>query len=205
MMYGATTEILTFQHKLPTYTLLFTLDFLTTDTVLELDLAQRTCQVPRKQRQRVSVPTHRPASLKIVHLIGLLKKSTDQFIFTVSWTQRSSKHDEERNYILLTIAAPDVPPKSLKVDLKPTSLTFTGHSETKQTTYHVELVFFEEIDPEKSQTHHTSRDVVFKLRKKEMKEEYWPRLLKDSKRMHFLKTDFDKVSSKDCLEANEVV
>ena len=47
---------------------------------------------------------------------------------------------------------------------------------------------------EKSQTHHTSRDVMFKLRKKEMKEEYWPRLLKDSKKMHFLKTDFDKVS-----------
>lgn len=26
-----------------------------------------------------------------------------------------------------------------------------------------------------------------------MKEEYWPRLLKESKKMHFLKTDFDKV------------
>ena len=35
---------------------------------------------------------------------------------------------------------------------------------------------------------------MFKLRKKEMKEEYWPRLLKDNKKMHFLKTDFDKVS-----------
>lgn len=201
MMFGATTEILTFQHKLPTHTLLFTLDFLTTDTVLESCLAQRTCQVPRKQRQRVSVSPHRPASPKIVHLIGLLSKRIDQFIFTVVWAQRSSKFDEERNYILLTIAAPDIPPKSLKVDLKPTSLTFTGHSETKKTTYHVELVFYEEIDPEKSQTHHTSRDVIFKLRKKEMKEEYWPRLLKDSKKMHFLRTDFDKVSTKDCLEA----
>lgn len=30
------------------------------------------------------------------------------------------------------------------------------------------------------------------LRKKEAKEEYWPRLLKESKKMHFLKTDFDK-------------
>ena len=161
--------------------------------------------MPRKQRQRVSVSPHRPASLKIVHLIGLLKKSTDQFIFTVVWAQRSSKHDEERNYILLTIAAPDIPPKSLKVDLKPTSLTFTGHSETKKTTYHVELVFYEEIDPEKSQTHHTSRDVIFKLRKKELKEEYWPRLLKDSKRVHFLKTDFDKVNTKDCLGATSRV
>ena len=156
--------------------------------------------MPRKQRQRVSVSSHGPASLKIVHLIGLLNKPTNQFILTVSWAQRSSKHDEERNYVLVTIAAPDIPASSLKVDLKPTSLTFTGHSETKKTTYHVELVFYEEIDPEKSQTHHTSRDVIFKLRKKELKEEYWPRLLKDSKRVHFLKTDFDKVSIKDCLE-----
>lgn len=122
--------------------------------------------------------------------------STDQSIFTVVWAQRSSKHDAERNYILLTIAAPDVHSKNLKVDLTPTSLTFHGHSETKETDYHVELGFFEEIDPENSQTHHTSRDVIFKLRKKELKEEYWPRLLKENKRVHFLKTDFDKASTK---------
>jgi len=36
--------------------------------------------------------------------------------------------------------------------------------------------------------------VHFQLRKKELKEEYWPRLLKESKRVHYLKTDFDKVS-----------
>ena len=27
-----------------------------------------------------------------------------------------------------------------------------------------------------------------------MKEEFWPRLLKEDKKVHFLKTDFDKVS-----------
>lgn len=84
------------------------------------------------------------------------------------------------------------------MDLKATSLTFTGHSDTKKTTYHVELEFYAEIDVENSKTHHTSRDVFFVLRKKELKEEYWPRLLKDSKKMHFLKTDFDKVSGCSC-------
>ena len=34
----------------------------------------------------------------------------------------------------------------------------------------------------------------FRLRKKELKEEYWPRLIKETKRVHYLKTDFDKVS-----------
>jgi hypothetical protein len=33
------------------------------------------------------------------------------------------------------------------------------------------------------------------LRKKELKQEFWPRLLKDNKKMHFLKTNFDKVRS----------
>lgn len=31
------------------------------------------------------------------------------------------------------------------------------------------------------------------LRKKELKEEYWPRLLKDKAKVHYLRTDFDKV------------
>ena len=82
------------------------------------------------------------------------------------------------------------------VDLKPTSLTFTGHSETKKTTYHVKLEFYSEIDVENSKTSHTSKNFEFVLRKKEAKDEYWPRLLKESKKVHFLKTDFDKVSSR---------
>ncbi|KAL8691831.1 MAG: hypothetical protein Q9218_003028 [Villophora microphyllina] len=108
----------------------------------------------------------------------------------VTWAQRSSANDAEQNIIYLTIAAPDVP--KIDVDLKPNSLTFSGHSDTKKTTYHVELEFYAEIDVENSKTHHTSRDVFFVLRKKEQKEEYWPRLLKESKKVHFLKTDFDK-------------
>ncbi|KAL9613561.1 MAG: hypothetical protein Q9167_001894 [Letrouitia subvulpina] len=108
----------------------------------------------------------------------------------VTWAQRSSATTAEKNLIYLTIAAPDVP--KIDLDLTSTSLKFTGTSETKKTTYHVELEFWAEIDIENSKTHHTSRDVFFVLRKKESKEEYWPRLLKEDKKMHFLKTDFDK-------------
>lgn len=109
----------------------------------------------------------------------------------VLWAQRSSATEPERNYIHLTISAPDAP--KIDVDLKLTSLTFTGHSDTKKTTYYVKLEFFGEIDVENSKTIHTSRDVEFVLRKKELKEEYWPRLLTEKKRYHFLKTNFDKV------------
>ena len=82
---------------------------------------------------------------------------------------------------------------SLKLDLKPTGLTFTGTSDTKKTTYHLELEFFGEIDAENSKTNHTAKDIEIILRKKELKEEYWPRLLKDKAKVHFLRTDFDKV------------
>ena len=107
------------------------------------------------------------------------------------WAQRSSSTDAEKNCVFLTIAAPDVP--KIDVDLKPNSLTFTGHSDTKKTTYHVKLELFDAIDVEKSKTIHSSRGVEFVLRKQELKQEYWPRLLKESKKVHFLKTDFDKV------------
>lgn len=113
----------------------------------------------------------------------------------VLWAQRSSKTTPAKNIINLTISVPDVPASGVKIDLQPTSLTFTGHSDSKKITYHVELEFYAEIDVTESKTNHTPRDVEFVLRKKESKDEYWPRLLKEPKKMHFLKTDFDKVSS----------
>ncbi|KAK7739106.1 p23 chaperone protein wos2 [Diatrype stigma] len=120
----------------------------------------------------------------------------------VLWAQRSSSSDPEKNFIYLTITVPDVPEKSFKLDLKPTSLTFDGHSDTLKRTYHLELDFWAEIDAENSKIHHTSRNVELKLRKKELKEEYWPRLLKEAKKVQFLKTDFDKWVDED--EQNEV-
>lgn len=119
----------------------------------------------------------------------------------VLWAQRSSTSDAEKNYIWLTISVPDVPKSSLKLDLQPTKLTFTGTSDSKKTTYHVELEFYAEIDPAESKTNHTAANIQLILRKKDLKEEYWPRLLKDSKKVHFLRTDFDKWVDED--EQNE--
>ncbi|KAH6640811.1 HSP20-like chaperone [Chaetomium tenue] len=119
----------------------------------------------------------------------------------VLWAQRSSNVDAEKNFVYLTINVPDVPKGNIKLDLKPTGLSFEGRSDTLKKTYHVELEFFAEIDPAESKTSHTARDVELKLRKKELGETYWPRLLKDAKKAHFLKTDFDKWVDED--EQNE--
>ncbi|KAA8625150.1 CS domain-containing protein [Pyrenophora tritici-repentis] len=110
----------------------------------------------------------------------------------VTWAQRSSSTEPEKNYVYLTIVAADVPESDLKLDLKEESLSFKGTSTSKKVTYAVDLEFYAEIDPKESKIHHSGRDVTLVLRKKELKEEYWPRLLKDSKKMHFLKTNFDK-------------
>lgn len=112
----------------------------------------------------------------------------------VTWAQRSSESDPERNYVFLTIVAADVPESDLKLDLQPTKLSFKGTSTSKKVTYAVDLEFFAEIDPKESKIQHSGRDVTLVLRKKELKEEFWPRLLKDKAKVHFLKTNFDKVS-----------
>jgi len=119
----------------------------------------------------------------------------------VLWAQRSSNVDPDKNFVYLTINVPDVPKENIKLDLKPTGISFEGRSDTLKKTYHLEIEFHAEIDPAESKIHHTARDVEMKLRKKELGEAYWPRLLKDTKKAHFLKTDFDKWVDED--EQNE--
>ncbi|KAI4593238.1 hypothetical protein LQW54_009862 [Pestalotiopsis sp. IQ-011] len=119
----------------------------------------------------------------------------------VLWAQRSSNTDPEKNFIYLTITAPDVPANKYTLDLKPTTLKFKGHSDTLKRDFDLELEFYAEIDPENSKVNHTSRNVELKLRKKDLEEEYWPRLLKEAKKLQFLKTDFDKWVDED--EQNE--
>ncbi|RFU34553.1 hypothetical protein B7463_g1792, partial [Scytalidium lignicola] len=110
----------------------------------------------------------------------------------VLWAQRSSDSEPAKNFIYLTISVPDVQPSKLKLDLKEGSLAFTGHSESLKRTYHVDLEFYAEIDPKESKINHSAKNIEIVLRKKEPKAEFWPRLLKDAKKVHFLKTDFDK-------------
>ncbi|KAK3678109.1 p23 chaperone protein wos2 [Recurvomyces mirabilis] len=119
----------------------------------------------------------------------------------VTWAQRSSASDAEKNHCFLTISVPDVDPKKITLDLKPDSLTFKGYSNSKKAEYALELTFFKEIDPSKSKINHTPRDVELVLQKKELGEEYWPRLLKDKAKVHFLKTDFDKWVDEDEQDA----
>lgn len=112
----------------------------------------------------------------------------------VTWAQRSSSSDAEKNHVFLTISVPDVSKDKIKLDIQPGFINFQGYSETKKATYAVKLEFYADIDPSASKINHTPRDVEMVLQKKELNEAFWPRLLKDKAKVHFLKTDFDKVS-----------
>ncbi|GMG13712.1 unnamed protein product [Aspergillus oryzae var. brunneus] len=105
--------------------------------------------------------------------------------------RRSSADEAERNYLYVNIKAPDVDRKEATLKITPTNVTFAGDSK-KGVRYEVSLDLYAEIDPENSKVNHSDREVELVLRKKELKQEYWPRLLKDSQKVHFLKTDFDK-------------
>ncbi|PLB44228.1 HSP20-like chaperone [Aspergillus steynii IBT 23096] len=109
----------------------------------------------------------------------------------VTWAQRSSTTDVERNYLYVNIKAPDVARADASLNITSKNVSFAGDSK-KGVRYEVSLDLFGEIDPENSKTNHTDRDVELVLRKKELKEEYWPRLLETKQKIHFLKTDFDK-------------
>jgi len=121
----------------------------------------------------------------------------------VLWAQRASKTDASRNIVYLTVAAPDVSKDDMKLDLEPSKLTFSGFSSTKKVTYKCDIEFFDELDPTESKINHTDRDIEMVLRKKEAKGEYWPRLLKEKAKVHWLKTDFDKWVDEDEQDPND--
>ncbi|SNX85805.1 related to SBA1 - Hsp90 associated co-chaperone [Melanopsichium pennsylvanicum] len=127
----------------------------------------------------------------------------------ILWAQRSSADEAEKNVVMLTINVPNLPtPPATKFDL--TSTGFNFHAKTGDTSkgipdkeYQFSLEFFDEIDVEASKTHLNSKCLYAVLRKKNAKEEYWPRLTKDKLRLHNVKTDFDKWVDEDEQDENE--
>ncbi|KAG5646082.1 hypothetical protein DXG03_004505 [Asterophora parasitica] len=136
----------------------------------------------------------------------------------VLWAQRSSETVDEKNIVYLTVNLPDIQEQTLSYDLTATSISFKartgecvipdfdfGHeyhltkipspSASKNITekeYEFNLEFFADVVPDLSTKKLTTRSFSVTLRKKENKEEYWPRLTKAKGKNAFLKTDFSK-------------
>ncbi|SGZ53411.1 CIC11C00000004577 [Sungouiella intermedia] len=108
----------------------------------------------------------------------------------VLWAQRSSESDPTKNILFLTIEVQD--PVNTKVDLTNSTLKFSADSSDGNIHYDLNLDFFDEIDPENSKKHEAGNQIRFILRKKKAQADFWPRLLKEKLKLHYIKTDFDK-------------
>ncbi|XP_005098826.2 co-chaperone protein daf-41 isoform X2 [Aplysia californica] len=112
----------------------------------------------------------------------------------VVWAQRKDK-------ILLTIQLENC--SNPTIDIKDSSLYFKGKGGTGNVDHEVLMEFNKEIDPQACKHQATGREIIFVLMKKEESHGFWPRLLKDSKKVHYLKTDFDKWRDEDDSDVEE--
>jgi prostaglandin-E synthase len=110
----------------------------------------------------------------------------------VVWAQRSEK-------LYVTINIEDC--KGVSVTFGENSLHFCGKSADK-VDYDFTLEFYKEINAEKSKYAVLSRHIPMVIVKKDGGP-YWPRLLKDTSKVHWLKTDFDKWRDEDDSDIDE--
>lgn len=112
----------------------------------------------------------------------------------VEWAQR-------KDTILLTIQVEDCQVQSL--DVQPDKLYFRGVGNAEKNTYECTLEFFKEVDPSGPKKIVTDRNIQLVISKKEKSEPFWPRLLKSSQKVHYVKVDFNKWRDEDEEEEEE--
>lgn len=112
----------------------------------------------------------------------------------VLWAQRRDK-------ILLTVVLENCVNPIIK--LKENSLYFKGKGGSNLTEHEVLMEFNKTVDPNTSQQRVTGREITFVVAKAEDSYGFWPRLLSDSKKVHYLKTDFDKWKDEDDTDGEE--
>jgi len=108
----------------------------------------------------------------------------------VAWAQR-------KNAILLTFNVEDCKKPEIKIDADKIYFKGTGGTEKKE--YENTLELYGEIDPEKSKHFVRDRNVEFILLKKS-EGPFWPHLLKQKMKYHWLKVDFTRWKDEDDSE-----
>ncbi|KAG4301067.1 hypothetical protein PCANB_002676 [Pneumocystis canis] len=108
----------------------------------------------------------------------------------VKWAQRSSNSDASKNLLYLTLIAPNV--VNPEIILTEKKLKFQGPTKNGSQLYHIELEFYEDVDSENFEKNHTDRNICLIIRKKELGNAFWPRLIKEVGKCSYIRTDFDK-------------
>merc|ERR1711890_43927 len=96
--------------------------------------------------------------------------------------------------VLLNVHLEDC--KKPEVKVEPTKVYFKGTGGSDGKCHEVEMEFYKEIIPEESKYFLRERVVEFCIKKKE-DGPYWPHLLKDKRKQHWLKVDFHRWKDED--------
>uniref|UniRef100_A0A182SNF6 CS domain-containing protein n=1 Tax=Anopheles maculatus TaxID=74869 RepID=A0A182SNF6_9DIPT len=98
------------------------------------------------------------------------------------WAQRSE-------VIFLTLNVECTEPE---IKFTEDSLTFSGVGKPEGKKYELNVEFYSKINPDKVATKNIKRCIEFVIAKADPQAPYWPRLLKDKTKPHWLKVDFNR-------------
>ena len=112
------------------------------------------------------------------------------FIFMCCYSRHPSVlWAQQKNLILMTMEISNV--KNEKIQLTENKLVFDGKGGNDKFDYHVDLEFYAPINSDESKQHVAPRAIYLQLKKKE-EGPFWPRLLKDTRKQPFVRTDFSR-------------
>lgn len=111
----------------------------------------------------------------------------------VQWAQRRDK-------LFLTVCLDNITDQS--IDVKDSSISYKCKGGPRSIDYEFFIEFHKEVDTEKVKHLLSGRECTIQIHKKE-EEGFWPRLTKDSKKLHFLKTDFSRWKDEDDTDDEE--
>ncbi|CAG2055677.1 unnamed protein product [Timema podura] len=109
---------------------------------------------------------------------------------SVMWAQRA-------HVVFLTICLEDC--KNPEIKIENDKVYFKGIGGTEKKPHEVTLNLYKEINAEKSFQFVRDRNIELVLKKKD-DGPYWPQLMKDKKKYHWLKVDFNKWKDEDDSE-----
>ncbi|XP_049292240.1 uncharacterized protein CG16817 [Anopheles funestus] len=98
------------------------------------------------------------------------------------WAQRS-------DVIYLTLNVECTEPE---IKFTENSLSFSGVGKPEGKKHELNVEFYDKINPEKVATKNIKRCIEFVIAKADPQTPYWPRLLKDKTKPHWLKVDFNR-------------
>ncbi|XP_063613121.1 prostaglandin E synthase 3-like [Penaeus indicus] len=111
----------------------------------------------------------------------------------VTWAQR-------KNLIFLTICVEDC--KSPTINIEADKVYFKGTGGTERKDYEYTYNLYKDIDTDKSRSFVRDRNIELILVKKE-EGPYWPHLLKEKTKQHWLKVDFSRWKDEDDSDDEE--